>query len=267
MSEYYVYAYIDPRNLEEFYYGKGKGSRKEDHLSDLSDSPKAKRIAAIKREGLSPIIRVLARNLTERDALLVEKTLIWKLGKQTTNIATGAFADNFRPHDTLHKKLSGFDYRNGLYYYNVGEGPHRNWDDYVEHGFISAGQRVRWREAMLGFNPGDIFAAYLKRYGFVGIGKVTASAVMVRDVKIGGTPLLDKNLLCPNLAENKNDKDLSEYVCTVKWQRTVPRDDAKWNRKANLYTTTHVRASLDGQPETISFLEEAFDVSMRDAAA
>ena len=27
-SEYYVYVYIDPRNFEEFYYGKGKGKRK-----------------------------------------------------------------------------------------------------------------------------------------------------------------------------------------------------------------------------------------------
>ena len=46
----------------------------------------------------------------------------------------------FRSHDSLHKNLSGFDFKNGLYYYNVGEGFHRNWDDYVEYGFISAGQ-------------------------------------------------------------------------------------------------------------------------------
>lgn len=267
MSEYYVYAYIDPRNFEEFYYGKGKGSRKDAHLSDLSDSPKAKRIAAIKREGLAPIIRVLARNLTEREALLVEKTLIWKLGKLTENIATGAFADNFRPHDTLHKELSGFDYRNGLYYYNVGEGPHRNWDDYVKLGFISAGQGIRWRDAMLGFKQGDVFAAYLKRHGFVGIGKVTECAKMVRDVEIGGKRLLDNKLTCPGLAENRNDPELSEYVCTVKWLATVTRDAAKWSSYAKLYTTQHVRASMDGQQETISFLEDAFSVSMRDVAA
>ena len=29
MNSYYVYVYIDPRNFEEFYFGKGKGSRKE----------------------------------------------------------------------------------------------------------------------------------------------------------------------------------------------------------------------------------------------
>ena len=77
MSEYYVYVYIDPRNFEEFYYGKGKGSRKDAHLFEDSDSEKSKRIKAIKKEGLEPIIRVIARGLSEHDALLVEKTLLW----------------------------------------------------------------------------------------------------------------------------------------------------------------------------------------------
>ena len=76
-------SYIDPRNFEEFYYGKGKGSRKDAHLSDTSDSKKARRIAGIRKAGLEPIIRVIARNLSEHDALLIEKTLLWKLGKAT----------------------------------------------------------------------------------------------------------------------------------------------------------------------------------------
>src|SRR3989338_1226278 len=168
MNDYYVYVYIDPRNHEEFYYGQGAGSRKDAHLEDQSDSEKAKRIADIQKEGLLPIVRVIARGLSKAEALLVEKALLWKLGKWTTNIATGHFADKFRPHNTLHKELSNFDFQNSIYYYNIGEGPHRNWDDYIQFGFISAGQGTRWRDAMLGFNEGDIFVAYLKRLGFVG---------------------------------------------------------------------------------------------------
>ena len=91
-SDYYVYVYIDPRNLEEFYFGKGKGSRKDVHLSEESDSEKARRIAAIQKEGLEPTIRVIARNLSERDALLVEKTLLWKLGRQLTNVSSGSYS-------------------------------------------------------------------------------------------------------------------------------------------------------------------------------
>lgn len=102
-----MYVYIDPRNFEEFYYGKGKGSRKYAHVSDESDSQKTRRIKAIRKEGLEPIIRVIARNLSEHDALLVEKTLLWKLGRQLTNVSSGHYADNFRPHDTLHRDLSG----------------------------------------------------------------------------------------------------------------------------------------------------------------
>ncbi len=262
MKDYYVYVYIDPRNFEEFYYGKGIGSRKDAHLSDTSDSAKTKRISDIKREGLSPIIRVIARGLSEEEALLIEKTLLWKLGKWTTNIATGHFADKFRPHNTLHKVLTGFDYQNGIYYYNVGEGPHRNWDDYVQFGFISAGQGERWRDAMLGFNPGDAVVAYLKRHGFVGVGIIKSRAMMIRDVKIANKPLLSFPLKCRNMNDNSGDKNRSEYVCLVSWVKTVSRNSAKWRTSPKLYTTTHVRASLDGQPETIKFIEKEFGVNL-----
>jgi uncharacterized protein len=267
MNNFYVYVYIDPRNYEEFYYGKGTGSRKDAHLNDTSDSAKAKRIADIKREGLSPIIRVIARNLTESEAFLIEKTLLWKLGKWTTNISSGHFADKFRPHNTLHKELSEFDFQNGLYYYNVGEGPHRIWEDYIEFGFISTGQGTRWRDAMLGFNPGDVFAAYLKMRGFVGIGRIKRKAQMIRDARIGGKPLLDLPLRCKKMNDHSDSSDLSEYVCIVDWLKTASREEAKWRSTPKLYTTTHVRASLDGQPETVAFLEEQFVILIRELIA
>ena len=53
-NNYYVYVYIDPRNNEEFYFGKGKGSRKNRHLFEESDTEKAKIIEEIIKEfGLS----------------------------------------------------------------------------------------------------------------------------------------------------------------------------------------------------------------------
>src|SRR3954447_22552367 len=65
MNDYYVYVYLDPRNFEEFYFGKGRGSRKDAPLSDPSDTEKTRRIDAIRQAGLEPIIRVIARNLSE----------------------------------------------------------------------------------------------------------------------------------------------------------------------------------------------------------
>jgi len=264
MGHYYVYVYIDPRNFEEFYYGKGCGSRKDAHLSDQSKSAKSDRIQEIRGEGLQPIIRVIARGLTEAEALLVKKTLLWKLGKLTTNVATGHFVEKFRPPNTLHKELSGFDYQNGIYYYNVGESHHRNWDDYMRFNFISAGQGVRWRNSILGFNPRDVFAAYLKRHGFVGIGRIKSRAKMARDVRVDEKPFLTLPLSCQNMDDNSDDVELSEYVCLVDWIKAFPRSEAKRRSTPKLYTTTHVRASLDSQPNTVAFLEEAFGVNLRE---
>ena len=263
-NDYYVYVYIDPRNYEEFYYGKGRGSRKEAHLSENSDTQKAQRIAKIHKEQLHPIIRVIARDLSEHDALLVEKTLLWKLGRGLTNISSGHYADNFRPPDTLHALLTGFDYRNGIYYYNVGECQYRVWEDYVEFGFISAGQGTRWKDAMLTFHEGDVVAAYLKGHGFVGVGQLTSAAGPIRDVTIQGKSLLRHQLRCSGMASNEDSLELCEYVAAVRWIKTVDRRDAKWMAKSGLYTTTHVRASLDRQPDTLKFLEDSFQVSLRE---
>ena len=267
MDDYYVYVYIDPRNFEEFYYGKGKDSRKDAHLKEGSDSQKSRRITAIHAAGLTPIIRVMARGLSEHDAFLVEKTLLWKLGRQLTNVSSGHYAENFRPHFTMHQLLTGFDFQTGIYYYNVGEGAHRNWDDFREFGFISAGQGERWRDAMLGFEPGDVIAAYLKGNGYVGIGRILDRAKRIRDVVIGGKPLLSVALKCQGMASNADSDDKSEYVCPVDWLRAVERTQARWVAKSSIYTTTHVRASLDGQPATIEYLEEEFGLVLRDLLA
>ena len=120
---------------------------------------------------------------------------------------------------------------------------------------------------MLGFNPGDLFAAYLKRHGFVGIGQIKTPAQMIRAVRIGSKRLLDLKLRCKNMRDNSDSCERSEYVCLVDWLKTTQREKAKWRSTPKLYTTTHVRASLDGQPETVSFLEDQFGVEIRKIVA
>ena len=262
MNDYYVYVYIDPRSHAEFYFGKGRGSRKDAHLSDNSDSNKSKQIKAIQKEGLESIVRVIAQGLSEHDALLVEKTLLWKLGKQLTNISSGHYASNFRPHNSLHKKLSGFDYHNGFYYFNVGEGKTRCWDDCRRFGFISAGGGVQWRDQILNFEVGDVIAAYLKGKGYVGIGRITSAAKPVREVSIDGENLLSQRLQCPGLVTNSTDNKLSEYVAIVDWIASVEAENGKWKAKSGLYTTPLIRASLDKQPVTVAFLEASFNLSI-----
>jgi hypothetical protein len=261
-GDYYVYVYIDPRNYEEFYYGKGKDRRKDAHLKDTSDSEKVKRIEAIKREGLEPIIRVIARGLEEKEAFLVEKTLLWKLGKNLTNQATGSFSDKFRPHNKMHVELSGFDYLEGVYLFNVGQGPHRRWSDCKRWGFISAGQGVRWRDAIREFQVGDTIAAYVKGDGFVGIGRITQKAKPIRSVMINGQPLATCELSCKGMTENIDSDEMCEYVALVDWVCSV--DKGHWLPKAGLYTTQLVRASLENQSETQRYLEEKFNIKFKD---
>lgn len=185
--QYYVYVYIDPRNFEEFYYGKGKGSRRTAHLDDAKDSEKTRRIAAIRNEGLAPIIKTIAAGLTEHDAHLIETTLIWRLGRTLTNLAAGHYASLFRPPNSLHKQLSDFDFQNAVWYFNVGEGhDHRRWENCQRLGFVSAGGGARWRDQVLDISPGDVLVAYLKKNGFVGVGKVTHRARPYSDVRIKG---------------------------------------------------------------------------------
>jgi uncharacterized protein len=262
ISTYYVYVYIDPRNFEEFYYGKGTGSRKTAHLSDDSDTEKTKRIKAIKKEGLEPIIKVIARGLTQTEAFLVEKTLIWKLGRNLTNLSSGHFADKFRPHDTFHQDLSGFDFKNGLYYVNIGEGLHRCWVDCKALGFLSAGQDKKWSDPIKTLEIGDIVVAYLKKHGYVGIGRVLEKAIKVNDFKIEGKSLREFQLKVPNIFDNC-DNEKSEYIVRVEWIKKFDSNEAKWKRKAGLFTTQLIKASLQSQRITREFLETEFNIKFK----
>jgi hypothetical protein len=261
---YYVYVYIDPRNYEEFYYGKGKGSRRYSHLSDGGDSEKAFRIRAINAEGLEPIIRTVAAGLTENEAYLVETTLLWKLGKGLLNRAPGRYVSLFRPQNSLHREIPSFDFKNGIYYVNVGEGSHRNWDDCRKFGFLSAGQGAHWKDQLLDLDEGDIVVPYLKRKGYVGVGRVKARAVPYLDFRHAGRLLQDCGIVAPHMTENCHDPAKSEYVTQVEWLASVSRSDAKWKAKGGLFTTQLVRASLERQPSTLQFIETEFSVNLRE---
>jgi hypothetical protein len=78
--KYYVYAYYDPRNRSCFYIGKGCGNRAFSHLNDKTESVKTQTIAAIRKAGLEPQIRILRHGLIEKEAKLIEAVAIDLLG-------------------------------------------------------------------------------------------------------------------------------------------------------------------------------------------
>jgi len=267
MNNYYVYVYIDPRNHEEFYYGMGKGNRKEDHKNEArkknsEDSEKTRIIRAIQAEGLEPIVKVIAKGLTKDQAFLVEKTLLWKLGKYTTNIATGRYSENFRPQNQLHKDLSGFDFENGIYYMNVGiDKDHiRNWEDCRTYGFLSAGQELKYSQLMKRLKKGDIVAAYISGCGYVGIGVVTKKATRINDFRFQNKPLNQLPLKETNIFLN-SDNEGSEYLIGIDWINTLNTTEAK--KYTGIFSNPNVVASMDNQVETQKFLEKEFNVNFK----
>jgi len=261
-NNYYVYVYIDPRNFEEFYYGKGKDNRKNAHLHDESDTEKTKIIKDIQKEGCEPIIKVIARGLSENEAYLIEKTLIWKLGRNLANVSSGHFIDKFRPHNSFHLNLNGFDFENGIFYINVGEGETRTWEDCRTFGFLSAGQGKQWSDPIRLLNSGDIVVAYLKRRGYVGVGKVIDKAKKVLDFRFEEKSLKTQNLLNQDLFKN-SDNENSEYLVKIEWVKSFPADEAKWKANQGLFTTQLIKASLERQTKTIKFIETEFGIDFR----
>ncbi len=92
---FYVYALLDPSKIgkfrygkwvfdfEPFYIGKGKGNRFTHHHSGETSNPfKARKIAKIERQGLKVEYCVKKYQLTERQALDFECTLIQRIGRR-----------------------------------------------------------------------------------------------------------------------------------------------------------------------------------------
>jgi uncharacterized protein len=90
--DYYVYAYVDPRDSAIFYVGKGCGARALAHLDEAGESAKVRRIAELKAAGLQPRIDILAHGMAHEEmAFRIEAAVI----------------DALRPGKTLANKVRG----------------------------------------------------------------------------------------------------------------------------------------------------------------
>ena len=56
-----------------------------------------------------------------------------------------------------------------------------------------------------------------------------------------------------------NDLDNCEWMAPIRWEVTVPRTKAHFQKKAGLFTSRSVRASLT-HPETVKFIEQKFGI-------
>jgi hypothetical protein len=121
------------------------------------------------------------------------------------------------------------------FYVVLGEGEHRNWDDCRRYGFVSGGQG-RWYSQTLNmlFPDARVFV-HIPGTGYVGVGIVTEEAVPVKDfkVEVNGQviPILEApNIKAPNMGDNSDDPEKSEYLVRVDWIKELPRGNAIWKK-------------------------------------
>lgn len=144
----------------------------------------------------------------------------------------------------------------GFYYVNVGNGPHRDWDDMQKYGFVAAGHGRFYSMRLNQLSVGDPIFAYQKGSGYVGYGVVAAPAIMARDFATeDGKTLSDLDLKQPGILDKSHDPELSEYVVAVNWRKTFSISDAKWldGGFANQNVVCKLR-----DPATLSFLIKTF---------
>lgn len=106
---------------------------------------------------------------------------------------------------------------------------------------------------------GDPIVAYQKQAGYVGYGKVTSTAVMVRDFMTDTGPLLEQPLTQPGLARGLDDPKLAEYAVGIDWINTVPITEAK--RIDGMFANQNIVCKLR-DTKTVDFLKEQLGVSV-----
>lgn len=156
---------------------------------------------------------------------------------------------------SLTQDARGQEAGDNIYYVNVGEGLHRNWDDCRKFGFLAAGGGRKWSKQLDKIKTGDTVIAYLKGHGYVGIGNVTSEALPATKFAVNGVPIRELPLFNDTIRSIKRfSKENGEYLIGVNWQVAVPREQAAWKSNARLFTTALVCASLKNQQPTIDFV-------------
>jgi hypothetical protein len=145
----------------------------------------------------------------------------------------------------------------GYWFVNVGEGPHRNWEDNEKYGFVGAGQGEKYSRPLRRLSAGDKIFAYMKGLGYVGFGEVTKEAATIGDFVVDSQkkPLLTLPLQAPHAAENKDSPELAEWVVGVNWLKTFSREQGKTFKGA--FANQNIVCKLR-DPKTVQFLRTEF---------
>ncbi|MFC1735515.1 endonuclease NucS domain-containing protein [Candidatus Hydrogenedentota bacterium] len=153
------------------------------------------------------------------------------------------------PHEAKTGTVSkGREPWNGQdFYVALGEDDNRNWEDCVKYGFVSGGGGRWYTQTLKQLFPGARVFACIPKTGYVGVGTVTAEVCLVKDftVNIDGKeiPILEAPLKATNMDKDMEKEELSEQLVRVEWEKTIPREQAYWEKGffANQNTVCRLR--------------------------
>jgi hypothetical protein len=146
----------------------------------------------------------------------------------------------------------------GFWFFNVGDGDNRDWDDCMKYGFLAAGWKP-WTDQLSRLTEGSKVFAYMKGLGYVGFGTVIQEATPVKEFIPAGhkKPLLEF-ALSADMGHNRNDRSKCEWVVGVRWHKIFPREQAKTFPGA--FANPNIVCKLRDQ-RTLDFLRREFNVS------
>jgi hypothetical protein len=137
------------------------------------------------------------------------------------------------------------------FYVAFGEDEQRSWEDAVRFGFVSGGGGRWYSRTLEQLQPGNRVFVCIPQSGYVGVGDVISSSVPVQDFRVEvdehEVPILEApELHATSMGKDANDPEKSEYVVGVKWLKTVPSDQAIWEKGmfANQNTACALRSSF-----------------------
>ena len=146
----------------------------------------------------------------------------------------------------------------GYWFVNVGEerGPHRSWDDCKRYGYISAGGSQKSIDKIRRLTTGVPIFAYMKGKGYVGVGRVRAEAVPLKEFTVDNKPLLEMDLVHEPNFEVIHDLDRTEWCVAIEWAKTLDRDKAVGLSDFRRGTACEIR-----QHDVVQRLLDAFGIN------
>lgn len=154
--------------------------------------------------------------------------------------------------EAISNKAAGGKGREGWngqdFYVNFGPTDTRDWEDARKYGFVSGGG-AKWFSQTLNqlFHGARVFVN-VPSHGYVGVGKVLGTMVPMTQfsVELDGkeVPITKVQLKSAKMGKgDQTDPDKAEYMVRMQWLKTVPLEQAYWEKGmySNQNTVTKLR--------------------------